>query len=209
MMKNLSLILNAILFVAVGVLYYLNFSGKKSGNMESDVKAPSNLKIAYINADTVLKYYDYVTENRAILEAKGKKLDQDFQNRAKSLQDEVAAYQRNVSNLTIGQAKAVEENLGKKDQNLRLFQQAIEQELMNDQAKMSATLRGKISDFLKAYAQGSNLEVVLKFDTASDVLYGSAGMDISKDVIKGLNEQYKLDQETKKTAKPDSTKKGK
>ena len=209
MMKNLPLILNAILFVAVGVLFYLNLSGKKSGNAESDVKAPSTLKIAYINADTVLKYYDFVNENRTILEAKGKKLDQDLQNRAQALQNDIAAYQRNVSNLTIGQAKAVEEDLGKKQQNFRLFQQSVEQELINDQAKMSATLRDKITEFLKSYAQGSNLEVVLKFDTSSDVLFGSAGLDISKDVIKGLNDQYKLDQEAKKTTKPDSTKKAK
>jgi outer membrane protein len=208
-MKNISLILNAVLFVAVAVLYYLNFSGKKSNNNQSDVKAPSALKIAYINADTVLKYYEFVSENRTILEAKGRKLDQDLQNRAKSLQDEFAAYQRNVSNLTIGQAKAVEESLGKKEQNLRLFQQSVEQELMNDQAKMGATLRSKISDFLKSYAQGSNLEVVLKLDASSDVLYGNAGLDISKEVVKGLNEQYKLDQAAKKTTKSDSTKKGK
>lgn len=208
-MKNLSLILNAILFVAVGVLYYMNFSGKKSDGVESDVKAPSSLKVAYINADTVLKYYDFVTENKTILEAKGKRLEQDLQNRAKSLQDEIGAYQRNVSNLTIGQAKAVEENLQKKEQNFRLFQQSVEQELINDQTKMSVTLRDRITGFLKTYAQGSNLEVVLKFDTSSDVLFGNAGIDISKDVIKGLNDQYKVDKETKKTTAPDSTKKAK
>ena len=206
-MKNLSLILNAVLIVAVGVLYYLQFSGKKS-NVEADVKAPSNMKIAYINADSVLKYYEYVIENKTIFEAKGNKLQQDLQNRAKGLQDEISAYQRNVSNLTIGQAKAVEENLQKKDQNLRLFQQSVEQELMNDQAKMSVTLRDKITGFLKTYAQGSNLEVVLKFDTSSDVLFGNAGIDISKDVIKGLNEQYKLDK-SKATEKTDTTKKAK
>jgi outer membrane protein len=207
-MKNLSLILNAILFVAVGVLYFMFLSGKKSNN-ESSVKAPSGLKIAYINSDSVLKYYDFFKDNKTVLEAKGKKLDGDLQNRAQSLQNDITAYQRNVSNLTIGQAKAVEEDLAKKQQNFRLYQQSVEQELINDQNKMNAALYGKITEFLKKYAQESNLEVVLKFDTSSDVLYGSAGIDISKDVIKGLNDQYKLDQDSKKTVKSDSTKKAK
>ena len=46
-MKNLSLILNAALLVAVGVLYYLHFSGSKSQSTP-DSTAISDLKIAYL-----------------------------------------------------------------------------------------------------------------------------------------------------------------
>jgi outer membrane protein len=188
-MKNLSLILNGVLLVAVGVLYFLFFSNKK--NNDSSVTAPSNLKIAYIKSDTVLKYYDYFKEMRVIYEAKNKRLDSDLQNRAQSLQNDISSYQRNVGNLTIGQAKAIEEDLGKKQQNFRLFQQSVEQEVVNDQTKLMNDLYGKITDFLKKYAEGSGLEVVLKFDASSDVLFGTPGIDVSQDVIKGLNEDYK------------------
>src|ERR1043165_7722438 len=114
-MKNLSLILNGVLLVAVGVLYFFYFSNKKSN--ASSVTAPSDLKIAYINSDTLVKYYEYVKEMRTIYEAKNKRLDQDLQNRAQGLQNDINSYQRNLSNLTIGQAKAVEEDLAKKQQN--------------------------------------------------------------------------------------------
>jgi outer membrane protein len=202
-MKNLSLILNGILIVAVGILYFLHFSGKKSGS-ESTVSAPSDLKIAYIKSDSVLKHYDYFKEMRTVLEAKGKKLDQDLQNRGQSLQNEISSYQRNIGNLTIGQAKALEEDLGKKQQNFRLYQQSLEQELANDQNKLTEALYGKITAFLKKYSEGSGLQVVLKFDQSSDVLFGGPGIDISQDVIKGLNEEYKTEK-LNPTAKTDST----
>ncbi len=196
-MKNLSLILNGVLLVAVGVLYFLFFSNKKSN--QSSVTAPSDLKIAYIKSDTVLKYYDYFKEMKTIYEAKNKRLDQDLQNRAQSLQNDITAYQRNVGNLTIGQAKAVEEDLGKKQQNFRLFQQSVEQEVVNDQSKLQGELYGKITAFLKKYAEGSGLQVVLKYDQSSDVLFGGPGIDVSQDVIAGLNEEYK-------TSKPGAVK---
>ncbi len=202
-MKNISLILNGILLVAVGVLYFLHFSGKKSGSASS-VSAPSDLKIAYLKSDSVLKYYDYFKEMKTTLEAKGKKLDQDLQNRGQSLQNEIASYQRNISNLTIGQAKALEEDLGKKQQNFRLYQQSLEQELSNDQNKMNEALYGRITTFLKKYAEGSGLQVVLKFDQSSDVLFGGPGIDISQDVIKGLNDDYKIEKQNP-GAKADST----
>ncbi|TXI68088.1 MAG: OmpH family outer membrane protein [Cyclobacteriaceae bacterium] len=109
-MKNVSLALNGILVVAVAVLYYLHFSsGSKAASTTSDSTIPTDIKIAYINSDTVLKYYDFFKSNVEKLEAKGKKLDQDLQNRAQSLQNDITAYQRNYGSMTIGQAKAVEE----------------------------------------------------------------------------------------------------
>ncbi|HEV8511786.1 MAG TPA: OmpH family outer membrane protein [Cyclobacteriaceae bacterium] len=203
-MKNLSLILNGVLIVAVGVLYFLHFSGKKNTN-ESTVSAPSDLKIAYIKSDSVLKNYEYFKEMRTVLEAKGKKLDQDLQSRGQSLQNEITSYQRNIGNLTIGQAKALEEDLGKKQQNFRLYQQSLEQELASDQNKLTEALYGRITAFLKKYSEGSGLQVVFKFDQTSDVLFGGPGIDISQDVIKGLNEEYKTEK-LNPTAKTDSTK---
>ena len=81
-MKNISLALNVVLLVAVGVLYYLHFAKGESrtSNMPSTAQ---QLGVAYINSDTVLKYYDYFKVNRDRLETKGKKLDQDLKTRVR------------------------------------------------------------------------------------------------------------------------------
>ncbi|HRF35240.1 MAG TPA: OmpH family outer membrane protein [Cyclobacteriaceae bacterium] len=205
-MKNVSLALNGILVVAVAVLYYLHFSsGSKSTATSADSTVPTDIKIAYINSDTVLKYYDFFKTNVEKLEAKGKKLDQDLQNRAQSLQNDITAYQRNYGSMTIGQAKALEEDLGKKRQNLELYQRSLEQELMEEQAKVNEELYLKVTDYLKGYAEGKELQVVLKYNTSSDLLYGGSGIDITQDVIKGLNDLYKQELTAPKT-KADSTK---
>lgn len=205
-MKNVSLALNGILVVAVAILYYFHFSsGSKANASATDSTIPTDIKIAYINSDTVLKYYDFFKSNVDKLEAKGKKLDQDLQNRAQSLQNDITAYQRNYGSMTIGQAKAVEEDLGKKRQNLELYQRSLEQELMEEQAKVNEELYKKVTDYLKGYAQDKQLQVVLKYNTSSDLLYGGTTIDITQDVINGLNEQYKLELASPKE-KTDTTK---
>jgi len=203
-MKNISLILNAILFVAVAVLYYLQFSPKSKAVVEDNSSNVSDLKIAYINSDSVLKYYEFFNVNKGKLEAKGKKLDQDFRNRAQSLQNDISAYQRNVGSMTIGQAKAVEEDLGKKQQNLQLYQRSLEQEIMTEQSKMNEELYAKITAFLKQYGEEKGLQVVLKYDPSSDLLYGGKTIDITQDVIKGLNEAFTVEN-AKPATKADST----
>lgn len=193
-MKNLSLILSSVLLVAVAVLYYLHFSSNGSKSSSSTGAPIGDLSIAYINSDSVLKNYDFFKDAQVALEAKEKKMGDDYRNRAQSLQSEITAYQRNQGNYTIGQARALEEDLGKKQQNLQMYQQSLSQELMNEQSKAQKELYDRITTFLKKYGQENGLQLVLKYDVSSDVLYGVEPLDITKVVVKGLNESYKAEQ---------------
>lgn len=191
-MKNLSLILNVVLLIAVAALYYLHFSSPKTAAVGGNGGVLlQDAKIAYINSDSVLKYYEYLTVNRTELESKGLQMEQDFRNRAQSLQNDVAAYQRNVNSMTFGQAKAVEEDLTKKQQNLQMYQQKLQQDLAIEEGKLNKELYDRITAFLKDYAKQNDLQVVLKYDPTSDVLFGGETLDITQPVIDGLNSAYK------------------
>jgi outer membrane protein len=205
-MKNLSLILNIVLLIAVAILFYLHFSGRPAGAgaVTDSSSTPSDLKIAYINSDTVLKHYEYLSVVKGDIENKTKRMQQDFQNRLAGLEKEIEAYKRNVNNMTLGQVRAVEEDLGKKEQNLRMYQQTLSQQVMEEQEKLNKELYDRITVFLKKYGQEKGLQVVFKYDQTSDILYGGQGLDISQDVIKGLNDSYKSE-----GAKADTTAKKK
>ncbi len=203
-MKNLSLILNAVLIVAVVVLYYLHFSGGPASSSSGTLPVPGDTKIAYIQSDSVLKNYEYFKVTRERLESKGKKLDADLRNRAQGLQNDYEAYQRNVGNLTIGQAKSLEEDLQKKQQNLQLYQQSLSQEMGSEEQKITQDLYLRVTNFLKKYGNEKGLQVVLKMDASSDVLFGGDSLDITKDVTAGLNEAYQLEKKSPVTKK-DST----
>src|SRR5688572_2474826 len=192
-MKNLSLILSSVLLVAVTVLYYLHFSSNGSRSSSSASVPVGELSIAYINSDSVLKNYDFLKDNRVVLEAKEKQMGTDYRNRAQSLQNEITSYQRNQANLTIGQARALEEDLAKKQQNLQMYEQSLSQELMNEQNKLNRELYDRITKFLKKYGQDNGLQLVLKYDISSDVLYGVEPLDITSVVVNGLNEAYKTE----------------
>jgi outer membrane protein len=192
-MKNLSLVLNIILLVAVIVLYILYFSGNKPAGQRNgnDSLAVTDLRIAFINADTVLKYYEYLKINKDKLEAKSDKLKQDYRNRAMGLQSEISNYQRTVNTMTLGQVRAAEEDLAKKQQNLQMYEQTLSQQLMQDEAELSRDLYQRVTAFLKKYGSEKGLHLVLKYDPTSDMLYGTQAIDITQDVIKGLNDDFK------------------
>ncbi|UII24075.1 OmpH family outer membrane protein [Fulvivirga ligni] len=204
-MKNLSLVLNVILIIAVGVLYVLHFNTDHSEETkEAGILQASEYSVAYINSDSLVKNYELFQKKQEELTAKSEKLQKEYQARAEGLQKEVNDYQRNVNNLTIGQAKAVEENLMKKQQNLRMYQEGLSQQIMQDQSKMNEEIYTKISGFLKDYSSKRGLELVVQYTPGSDILYANDSMNITTNVIKGLNEAYNAELNAPKVAETDS-----
>lgn len=200
-MKNISLILNVVLLIAVAFLFYLHFSGDRSTPVSTGTNSiPSDIKIAFVNSDSLTKHYDYVKANKEIMDAKTKRLEGDFEKRRQGLANEIAAYQRNVNNMTLGQVKATEEDLGKKQQNLQMYQQRLSQEVMQDEARISKELYDRVTAYLDKYAEEKGLQLVLKYDVTSDILHASNVLDVTEDVLRGLNEEYKA-----KGGKTDST----
>ena len=192
--KNLSLILNVILGAALVVLYVLHFSGDQDGDKlpESTDSTPaqSDFTIAYVLSDTLLQNYQYVIDENEKLRKRSSQIESDYRNRAEGLQKELTDYQANYGNLTIGQARAIEENLAKKEQNLRLFQESARQELLEMEAGISRELYTRVTEFLERHSQRNGIEMVVKFDASSDVLYAGKGLDITQQVIDSLNAKY-------------------
>jgi len=203
-MKNLSLILNAVLLVAVAVLFYLHFAGSKPASSTAESGFTGDLKVAFINSDSVLKHYDYFEASGKVFDEKRNKLEQEYRNRAIGLQNEITSYQRNVSSMTMGQVKAVEEDLGKKQQNLQLYQQSLGQQLEEEQVKMQRELYERITTFLKKYGAEQGYNIVFKYDVSSDILFAGEALNISDAVTKGLNDEYAAEKAGVKTA-TDST----
>jgi outer membrane protein len=206
-MKNLSLILNAVLLIAVAVLFYLHFSSKNPSSSSSGESIEAgDLTIAYVNSDSVVKHYEYIKVTNKAFEDKTVKMDQDYSNRVNSLRNEFAAYQRNVNSMTLGQVKATEEDLQKKQQNLQMYEQTLRQQLGEEQAKINKELYERVTNYLKKYGKEKGLKVVLKNDPTSDVLYVADALNISDDVIKGLNAEFTAEKTGTPAAKADSTK---
>lgn len=180
--------------MAVIVLYVLYFNNKsvETATPQGSSESSSSIipKIAYVNSDTLLENYDFFKEKRVELEDKQKKLESEFQNRARGLENEIANFQQTAGNMTISQAKAIEEDLMRKRQNLMQYQQNLATELQQAEAEVSEALYANVADYLEEYGKEKEFELVLTYTKGSGVLYASDSLDITRQVITGLNEKH-------------------
>ena len=185
MKNNISIGLNVVLLIAVIVLYVLHFNGDSDVSEHTEVSAaaaPSNLSIAYVNSDSLLKNYGFFQELEKQLIDKRDKLNQEYQNRAEGLQKEITNFQSTAGNMTISQARAVEEDLRNKQQNLMMYQEQLGQQLRQQESQMNTELYDKVSDYLHNYGKDKNLQIVLTYTKGSGVLYANEGLDITDQI---------------------------
>jgi outer membrane protein len=206
--KNLSLALNGILLLAVGGLYYFHFSGStpsgsqaKMGSVRKDSAAgpaikPSDLKasdIVFVNLDTINARFGMIVDNSKILQKKQTALENEYQQMNEKFQRD---YEESGKAAQSGQLSgaALEEVKGKlqKEQNELQMKQEQLRSVETDAQRKLAEVQKKLYDFLSRYNSSGHYRFILPFSGSmvSPVLYGKPDLDITTDVLKGLNEEY-------------------
>ena len=193
-MKSYSIALNVVLLIAVGVLYVLHFTNAgacTSANVRENGNniGKGDAKIVYINTDTLLRNYTLSVElNEAFLK-KQEERNTELNIKAKDLDRQAREFQRKLENngfISAERAEAARQDLLEKNQKLQQLQQE-----MTEQSELNKKLFESITNFLVEYNKEKGYEIVLSTVVAGNVLYAADGFDITQDVVKRLNEQYK------------------
>lgn len=196
--KNLSLILNAVLLVAVAVLYYLHFTSNSTKvsptpTAKADTLTGSNATmqhIAYVNSDSLLFNYDYYKSTIKELEEKRKKLETDISGRARTLENEAVSYQQKGKNMTLEQAQLTEQNLYRKQQELMQYRDRVSQQLAQEEQTKIEELYSNITEYLKEYTKDKPYRLVLGYSRGGGILFADNSLEITDEVLTGLNKQY-------------------
>lgn len=197
-MKNLSLILNAVLAIAVIVLFVKVFSGTpKNATVKAiftnDSVNGGKLPIAYVNVDSLLLNYTFAKEANESLIKKQEDSRLNINTRARQLQTEMGEFQRKLeANAFLSRERAEQEQsrLLKRQQELQELDGKLSQQLMQVQQKMSEQLRDTINAFLKEYNKDSKYEIIISNTSSDNILFAAEGYDITSEITKLLNERY-------------------
>ena len=157
-------------------------------NKSAEVK---EIKTAYVDTAVLMKQYteanDLEAKYKTKAEEKGKQLESEI-NRFKQ---EAASFQSQAQ--ANGQAWAQQKGseLQRREQELGQAQQALSQELQQEGTTEMDSLVVKVKKFIKAYGKEKGYSYIYGTGDAATVLYAEEKYDITKDIIKLLNDKYK------------------
>ena len=197
-MKKLSIALFAVLFAAVAVLFFLQFSGnkktKKNTLTETSTDNPAK-GIAYVNIDTVVFKFNMYSDRKAELLEKQKKAEAELNSKGSQYEKGVKDYQDKVNKGLVTRATAaeIEQSLYTQQQELINLRDKLQSDLLEEDQVMNRQILEYITTYLEEHKAEYNYHYIFGKSFGSVVLYGNASYDITQKVLDGLNLKYQTE----------------
>lgn len=198
-MKQTSLILSIVSIVAVIAMAIFTFTSPKNDSKgtvpatDSTVAKAGQGEIVYIQLDRVITEYDRYNDMRSAIEAKAQSIQNDITRRGQQFENEVTTFQDKMNKglLLRSSAEKQQQELMQKEQELNTYVGQKQQELQEEEFVMNNTIMEDIKNFLARYNAEKGYRMILTTAEATNtIILGNESLDISDEVIAGLNEEY-------------------
>jgi len=210
MKKNIILKSFAIISASLLLLTSCGNKTDKPSNSNSTAAegAATTSKIAYIDLDSLETQYKYIVEHKDKFEAEKATMEAELKKLESSIQGQYINLKKKVDERTISQEEY--EQTGAKIQSMEQNYQQRAQEMSNTfmakTQEFQLAYRQKIDRFIADFNKDNKYDFILTYqDGGSVVLYANKALDITAEVVKGLNDDYQKNGVT--PAKADTTKK--
>ncbi|MBP6181198.1 OmpH family outer membrane protein [Flavobacterium sp.] len=159
-----------------------------SCNKPAEVK---EVKTAYVDTSELMKEYTEAKDLEAKYKAKSEEKGRQLEAEINRFKQEAANFQAQAQ--ANGQAWAQQKGaeLQKREQQLGYAQQQLAQELQQESGKEMDSLVSGVKKFIKTYGKEKGYSYIFGTGDAASVLYAEDKYDITKDIIKELNDKYK------------------
>lgn len=196
-MKKGLLIWNVVLTLAAGYLLINQFSSKKGSSNggknagKDPVSAITPFKLAYFEMDSVANNFEMVKEVKIELTRKESQITYEIEKMAKNLQQRYAYYEGKQANgsLTQAELEAASSELKKLDEDIKLKKQQLDQEYFDFKTRRENEVKKSIENFIKEYNKEKKYTYIMSYEPGL-FYYKDTAMNITLDVIKGLNVTY-------------------
>lgn len=191
-----------LLAIAVMALASCNNEASKVEEKSANQTAPTELKIAYVEVDSLMTQYTFCKEQSELLEKKSQNIQNTLNQKGQSLQAAAMKFQQDVQNnkYTQQQAEAVQASLQKQQGDLQNLQQRLGAEFQAETEKFNVALRDSLNHYLAQYNKAKKYTLILT-KQGDNILYADKSFDITNDVIAGLNKAYKPSKAAKEEKK--------
>jgi outer membrane protein len=205
-MKNFSLVLNGILAIAIVILFYqvntLKNAGTNAQTASSDnvvkpiiIESATNLvdaKIAYVNTDSINEHYDYIADFTKVIRGKKATLEAQMQSMTAKFQQEYEAFQQSAQAGVAPQSELQKQQTSLERQQKELANKELQlQNLGVELEEKNLELNKSVKDYLLKINNGRFDYILSYSDMMPTILLANPKLDITAEVLQGINEEYK------------------
>ena len=195
-MKSGMLVLNIVLLILVGILFYWHFStsGKPVFVQNQSTSSNNNnnstqFRIAYFEMDSVSKSFTMVKDVKAELSKEEDKMNSSLTRLQKLYNDKLAQYQSQASQMNQVQSEQANRDMLQLQETIRGQKQDMDQKYQDFYMRKMQDVKSRIEEYLKEYNKSRGYSYIFSNEPGF-IYYRDTMFNITSDLIKGLNDQY-------------------
>ena len=148
--------------------------------------------IVYIQMDSLVNQFDMFNDLRSEFEAKIEAIQEDLRKKGNAFEKSATDFQNKLNKglLTRSQAETQQQALMQREQDLRNLTGQKQMEMQEEEAVMLRRVMDAIQTYLNKYNETHNYALILQSSASTPVIVGNPSLDITNDVLKGLNAEY-------------------
>ena len=167
------------------------------------------VKTAYVDTSKLLEEYIEAKDIEAKYKTKSDEMGKELENEVARFKYEASNFQKNAQ--LNGQAWAQQKGaeLQKREQELSYAQQALVRQLQEESGTEMDTLVKNVKKFIKEYGKEKGYDYIYGTGDAVSILYAQDKYDITKEIVKLLNDKYKSGSKVEAKKETETTEKKK
>jgi outer membrane protein len=184
------------IFSALAIAAMMVSCNNQSPKMDDQPAAAASgdgLKIAYVEVDSLMTQYTFAKDYSVTLQKKSNNARNTLNQKGNALQAAAANFQQKLNNngfQSREQAASQQAAIERQQRDLQELQARLENELASETAKFNEALRDSLQNFLKVYNKDKKYDLILA-KSGDNILIADKKLDVTQDVINGLNKRYK------------------
>ena len=195
-MKQTPLILSIIACIAAVAALILTLTTPKTTHKTVEntdgIQAVAG-DIVYLRLDTLMMQYDMYSDLQSAFEAKAQTVDSDLNKKARKLESDIKNFENQINKGLLTRSAAEQQNnsLQQRQANLQNEAAQKQQELAEESQLLLNQVMFAIKSYLEEYNKEHNFAAILTTTEASNVvMVGAPALDITQEVVEGLNAEY-------------------
>jgi outer membrane protein len=215
-MKQTPLILSIISLIAVLAFGIIMLTGNGGGNKASKPSAAAGEAvqqgaIVWFDLDRVLNEYDMANDLRSVVETKVQGIQEEINRRGTKLQNDVNKFQADLDKGVLVRSVAEQRNqrLQEQQNNFNNYANQKQQEIAEEQSVMMNQIGDAINTYLQKLNEEKKYSMIISTQGSvlpAPVAVGDPSLDITDEIITGLNEEYVKNKAKGATNSADTTK---
>lgn len=169
------------------VLYLLVLAGLAFSAFQYFTKP----KIGFIYNTKVLEKYEGVKDSQKLYRQKEGAFKANIDTLEKELISSIKNYQLEAKGLTDKERLLTEQILSKKQSDLAKYKEAVGAQIRDEDQKLTANVMNQINTYVLKYSKENGYDFILGTSSEGSLFYAADKYDVTEDVVKGLNKEYK------------------